>query len=238
MRRTRESTGMSEIPASKPPTVGLAILSRHYRQALALALMSPKLTVSDLGEGPVERILERLLHLMPEVALVDLSPSDTAALIRGAYRASPTIRTIALNQGGDENAAVSLFEAGLTAYLHRSCSVEDIRLAIRDALVGEAHCPPGITAALVRRLNQIGERKGARGGATHVSPKEAQVLPLLELGLTNKEIAQRMCVEESTIKNHVHNILRKFGVHQRGEAVRRWNEEPPSAEPRRLGNDR
>jgi len=212
-------------PASKPPTVGLAILSRHYREALALALKSSNLIVTDLGDDSVERILERLLHLRPDVALVDLPSSEGIALIRETYRRAPTIRMIALNQGGDERAAVFLFETGVTGYLHQSSSVEDIRLAIRDALVGELHCPPRITAALVRRLNEVGERRGARTGGTKVSPKEAQVLPLLERGLTNKEIAQKLGVEESTVKNHVHNILRKFGVHQRGEAVKRYRSE-------------
>jgi two-component system nitrate/nitrite response regulator NarL len=78
---------------------------------------------------------------------------------------------------------------------------------------------------LVRRLNEVGVRRGARDGGTSISPKEAQVLPLLELGLTNKAIAQRLGVEESTIKNHVHNILRKLGVHRRGEAVKRYRDE-------------
>ena len=133
---------------------------------------------------------------------------------------------IALNQEGDERAAVALFETGVTGYLQRSASIEDARAAIRDALVGELHCPPRIAAALVRRLNEVGVRRGGAGQPT-VSPKEAQVLPLLEQGLTNKEIAQRLGVEESTIKNHVHNILRKFGVHQRGQAVERYRNEGP-----------
>ncbi len=224
MSRTRIPRSVGP-PASKPPTVGLAILSRHYREALALALKSSNLIVTDLGDDSVESILERLLHLRPDVALVDLPSSEGIALIRETCRRAPTIRMIALNQGGDERAAVFLFETGVTGYLHQSSSVEDIRLAIRDALVGELHCPPRITAALVRRLNEVGERRGARRGGTKVSPKEAQVLPLLERGLTNKEIAQKLGVEESTVKNHVHNILRKFGVHQRGEAVKRYRSE-------------
>jgi two-component system, NarL family, nitrate/nitrite response regulator NarL len=228
MRRTkRPPRGAGPAASRTPPTVGLVILSRHYREALARALKSRALLVADLGDGTPERILERLLDLGPEVALIDLPPSEAAMLIRETYRAAPAIRTIALNQGGDERAAVALFETGVTGYIHRSSSIEDVRAAIRDTLVGELHCPPRITAALVRRLNEVGKQRKTRATGTSVSPKEAQVLPLLEQGLTNKEIAQRLSVEESTIKNHVHNILRKFGVHQRSEAVRRYRDEAP-----------
>ena len=228
MRRTRESPGTVEPQASKrPPTVGLIISSRHYREALALALKSPDLIVTELGDDSVEAVFEQLLHLNPDIALVDLPTAEATALIRDAQRAAPNIRMIALNQMGDERAAVSLFETGVTGYLHRSSSVEDVRVAIRDALVGELHCPPRITAALVRRLNEVGQKSGNREGSTTISPKEAQVLALLEQGFTNKEIAQKLSVEESTVKNHVHNILRKFGVHQRGEAVKRYRNEVP-----------
>src|SRR5262245_34605106 len=228
MRQARNDSGTAAVQARKrSPTVGLAIRSRHYREAIAHALDSPELTVTDLGDGPVEMILDGLLQLKPEVALVDLPSSDATALIRETYRAAPTVRTIALNQGGDERDAIAMFETGLSGYLHQSSSMEDVRVAIRDALVGEFHCPPRITAALVRRLNEVGVTRGGREGGTKISPKEAQVLSLLEQGLTNKEIAQRLGVEESTIKNHVHNILRKFGVHQRGEAVKRYRSQDP-----------
>src|SRR5262245_58447323 len=175
MRRARDRSGVIGAGTSKKsPTVGLAIRSRHYREAIAHALHSPGLTVTDLGDGPVETILDGLLELQPEVALVDLPPSEATALIRETYRAAPAIRTIALNQGGDERAAVDLFETGLSGYLHQSSSMEDVRVAIRDALVGEFHCPPRITAALVKRLNEVGGRRGSRQGTASISPKEAQ----------------------------------------------------------------
>jgi ATP/maltotriose-dependent transcriptional regulator MalT len=45
------------------------------------------------------------------------------------------------------------------------------------------------------------------------------VVALMDLGLSNKQIASRLQIELTTVKNHVHNILEKFGVQRRGEAV-------------------
>lgn len=203
-------------------SVGLAIRSRAYREALALHLRATSaFVVTDLGDGPVVTLIERLLALVPAVALVDLPPPVCATLIREAHRAEPTIRIIALNLEDDTPSVVSLFETGLTGYLPPSCSIDEIRSAIQNALAGEVHCDPRVTAAIVRRLSEVGDRD-ENSGAALISPREARVLSFLETGLTNKQIAVELGVEESTIKNHVHNILRKLGVHHRREAVRRY----------------
>jgi DNA-binding NarL/FixJ family response regulator len=54
-----------------------------------------------------------------------------------------------------------------------------------------------------------------------LTPREREILRLLEEGLANKEIAQRLGIEVATVKNHVHNILEKCQVHRRGEAAAR-----------------
>lgn len=206
--------------APKPVTVGLAIQCRHYREALTEAMSTSGFTVADLGDGPLTSVLTRLLAAPPEILLIDFPTGDTVRLLREVRREAAQVRTIALNRSGDEGEAVALFEAGLFSYLDRFCPVEGVRAAIREAVAGQVQCPQPIVGALVRRLNEIGKHRTSRAGEGTVSPKEAQILNLLALGLTNKEIAQRLSIEVATAKNHVHSILRKFGVHQRGEAVR------------------
>ena len=54
--------------------------------------------------------------------------------------------------------------------------------------------------------------------------RERQIVGLIDQGLSNKEIASRLCIELPTVKNHVHNILEKLHVRRRGEAVARIRE--------------
>lgn len=220
MRRSEENTSGRLLSASKPVTVGLAIQCRHYREALAGALSAPEFAVADPGDGPLASAPTRLLAALPKVVLIDFPIGDTVRLLQELRRGAADLRTIAVNRSGDEGEAVTLFEAGLFSYLDRCCSVEDVRAAIREAVAGQVQCPQRIVGALVRRLSEVGKHRTSRAGGAAVSPREDQVLNLLALGLTNKEIAQRLSVEVTTAKNHVHSILRKFGVHQRGEAVR------------------
>lgn len=52
-----------------------------------------------------------------------------------------------------------------------------------------------------------------------LTSRELEIVSLIELGLSNKEIARRLSIELTTVKNHVHHILRKLGLARRGEAA-------------------
>lgn len=65
----------------------------------------------------------------------------------------------------------------------------------------------------------LGHRSAPAVAPTHLTPREREVMRLLGDGLTNREIARLLVLEERTVKNHVHNLLRKLGVRHRGEAA-------------------
>jgi DNA-binding NarL/FixJ family response regulator len=62
-------------------------------------------------------------------------------------------------------------------------------------------------------------RHGAPPSAPPITPRETEVLHLVAAGLQNKEVAQRLGLSLATVRNHVHNILVKLGVHSKLEAV-------------------
>jgi two-component system nitrate/nitrite response regulator NarL len=80
-------------------------------------------------------------------------------------------------------------------------------------------CPPWVATVLVRRVQALA---ADRPQPTHrLTPREEEILDLVGQGLSNKEIAARLYIEVTTVKNHVHNILEKLGVSRREEAVAR-----------------
>jgi DNA-binding NarL/FixJ family response regulator len=87
--------------------------------------------------------------------------------------------------------------------------------ALIDAL-GRADLPPELEAVLRTRANP-GVR--FRGPLDTLTPRQSDVLSLLRLGLTNREIASRLVIEEGTAKVHVGQIFRKLGVRSRTEAA-------------------
>jgi two-component system, NarL family, nitrate/nitrite response regulator NarL len=54
-----------------------------------------------------------------------------------------------------------------------------------------------------------------------LTPRECEILEMIELGLSNKEIARKLRIEVGTVKNHVHNILDKMNVRRRNQAAHR-----------------
>ena len=97
---------------------------------------------------------------------------------------------------------------------------------VEEAAAGRLLCSPAIAGALRDRLAALAaaERLRATSGLTR---REREIAPLVEQGLTNKEIAARLCIEPTTVKNHVHSILGKLGARRRGEAAARMRAQHP-----------
>ncbi len=80
-------------------------------------------------------------------------------------------------------------------------------------------CTPRIAALLLRRVAEAAAPRSS--GLERLTPRETEIVDLIEQGLSNKQIARRLSIELATVKNHVHNILEKLEVARRGEAVAR-----------------
>jgi len=127
------------------------------------------------------------------------------------------VRVIALGVTGDDDEVVACAEAGVTGYLLRDQPFDALLPVIASAAAGEVTCPPVIAAALLRGMGRRGS--GQRALASRMTPREREVLLLIEAGLTNKEIARKLNIEIRTVKNHVHNLMEKLNVRRRGEAA-------------------
>ena len=101
--------------------------------------------------------------------------------------------------------------------LPTNTSAEELKAAIRALAAGLLAGAPGMMKAL---LNGSGFGEEVLRDGEELSPREAEVLQLLFLGLLNKEIAARLEISEHTVKYHVSSILTKLGVANRVEAIR------------------
>jgi DNA-binding NarL/FixJ family response regulator len=124
----------------------------------------------------------------------------------------------------DESLILRFLEAGAAAFTMGAFSVEGLRLSIRLLARGEAVFPLRLQHLMSRRLSELAEMVRDRGlnpdAISTLTPRESDVLHLMEQDLTNKEIAQRLYISEGTVKSHVHHILRKLQVRDRKQAVR------------------
>jgi RNA polymerase sigma factor (sigma-70 family) len=113
--------------------------------------------------------------------------------------------------------------AGASGYVLQDVPVERLLDNMRAAHGDEALISPTVAAALmahITELAQISARNNLDLSAVQqLTPREQEVLELIGAGLTNQEIGQRLYIEVGTVKNHVHNLLKKLDVGSREEAA-------------------
>ena len=136
-------------------------------------------------------------------------------------REVPGSYTVALALGETESEIIDWAEAGVSAYVTREASIDELVIVIERVTRGEVLCSPKVAGSLFRRVSAL-----ATGGQTSPAPvrltaRERQIVDLINEGLSNKEIAGQLVIELATVKNHVHNVLVKLNVARRGEAAAR-----------------
>jgi DNA-binding NarL/FixJ family response regulator len=78
---------------------------------------------------------------------------------------------------------------------------------------------PRVSGMLLRRLSALAAQQQPVANEAALTPREVQILRMVELGLSNRDIADRLCIAVHTVKNHVHSLLTKLGVSTRFEAA-------------------
>lgn len=133
----------------------------------------------------------------------------------GPLAAAP--RRVLLAMEDDPSHFLRAVRSGAWGYILQDASAADVVAAIRSVVEGQAVCPRRYTRVLfeyvatqTQELPTSGRR--ARWGLTS---REQQLIPLIERGLSNKEIAGYFHLSEQTVKNHVHRMLRKTGASDR-----------------------
>jgi DNA-binding NarL/FixJ family response regulator len=169
--------------------------------------------------GTTAEGVEQVRDLQPDVLLLDTGAGVDVAAAHDLLGPAPDARVVALAAPESEEDVIALAEAGVFGYVTRDQSLDDLVMTIEGVARDEMVCSPWMATVLVRRVQALAAE---RPRPTHrLTAREAEILELLAQGLSNKEIATRLYIEVTTVKNHVHNILEKLGVSRREEAVAR-----------------
>ena len=161
----------------------------------------------------------------PDVVLMDLRMPvldgiQATARMRDRW---PDIPVLVLTTFDDDASLFGALRAGAAGYLLKDVSSETLLSAITAAARGEAFLQSTVTGRVVAAFARLMESGGPKAEALvlPLSTRERQIVSLLGTGASNKEIADRLCLAEGTVKNHVTNILTKLDVRDRTQAALR-----------------
>jgi DNA-binding NarL/FixJ family response regulator len=158
----------------------------------------------------------------PSVVLLNMATRGSHLLLRAAMDISPNMRVIVVGTSeDDESEIVACAEAGVAGYHMRTDSLEDLLVLIHNVAAGKSSCPPRVSAVLLRRLSTLASQPQPAVRELALTARETQILTMLELGRSNRDIATQLRIAVHTVKNHVHSLLTKLGVSTRAEAAAR-----------------
>lgn len=161
----------------------------------------------------------------------DLVVSHADAPANGSLRLAQQLRAreletdlVVIGVPVDPGTTLEYLEGGAVAYLTVDAGLKELDERLRDVLEGRTRHDPAVQYLAIRRLARLAElcRESGLdvGRLQRLTLREREVLDLLGEGLTNREIADRLTVEVSTVKSHVHSILEKLNAPTREQAAR------------------
>jgi len=199
-------------------TVGIVARVAFVRECILSRLgQEPGFSAVDFGSGACA--LEHARSSDPDLVVVDLPPAEACDLVGVLLSGVPGIRPIAVHRSTATEDLIRLAEAGYVGFVSTDSSFQDLLRELHGVMREEANCSPQLTGASLRSLQKRLPDGQARS-QSHLevlTAREQQVSLLLERRCSNKEIAAELGIEFGTVKNHVHNVLTKLGLHNRWE---------------------
>lgn len=199
-----------------------------FREGLR-TLLSTRADIEVVGEaGNGLEAMALVERCRPAVILMDLRMPEmdgiqATAKIRERW---PAIPVLVLTTFDDDGNLFGALRAGAAGYLLKDVSSETLVAAIHAAARGESFLQSTVTGKVVAAFTRLMTSDTPRPEALvlPLSPREREILALVATGASNKEVADRLCLAEGTVKNHVTNILAKLDVRDRTQAALRARE--------------
>ncbi len=189
------------------------------------ALLSAEPNLEVVGEAETgEEALHQAEALRPDVVLLDISmPGPGGIEVTRQIKARlPDVRVLILTVHEDETLLREALRAGAAGYIVKRAVEEELIAAILAVWRGDLYVHPTMTRAL---LKEVAERKPASSSPdddplAQLTPREKEVLRLIALGYTNRQIADKLCISVRTVETHRANLTDKLGTRSRAQLVR------------------
>ena len=195
----------------------------HLMRAGLVELLTADPGIAVVGQAATGReAVEQARRHAPDVVLMDVRMPDLDGIAATAQlaRVAPESRVLILTTFEQDDYIFGALRAGASGFLLKRTRPEELIAAVHTVAAGEALLSPSVTRRVVDRMAlQPTPDLAGQGRLEQLTRREREVLDLLARGLSNREIAAALVVEESTVRTHVKRILMKLDLRDRVQAV-------------------
>jgi DNA-binding NarL/FixJ family response regulator len=136
----------------------------------------------------------------------------------------PHIKVVLFGMDEDADIFLQAVRLGINGYVLKNASAAELTDAVRGVAQGEAVCPPKFCKVLFQAIASESSQKAAieeqrAGMRFELTQRQRQLMSLVAMGLSNKEIAANLNLSEFTVKNHIYRVMKQVDAQNRHEAV-------------------
>jgi len=175
--------------------------------------------VGEAGDGG--EALDRIAETMPDVVLMDIRMPgmDGISATREVLSGSRDVKVLVLTTFEHDDYIFDALNAGASGFLLKRTKPEELIGAIHTVAAGDSLLSPSVTRRVIDRMAAQPSPVVSSRRLDTLTPREREVLESIAHGRSNREIADRFVIEESTVKTHVKRILMKLRLRDRVQAV-------------------
>lgn len=203
--------------------VALVVVDDHplYREGVVRTLAEqPDLDVVGEGASADEAVSLVAAH-MPDLVLLDISmPGGGLSAARRIAASFPSVKIVMLTVSEQDDDVHEALKASALGYVLKGVGGADLVRVVRDVATGSSYVSPALAARL---LKKVGEPRASAtrpaGRLAELTDREREILDHVANGMSNKEAARALDLQEKTVKHYMTNILKKLNVRNRVEAA-------------------
>jgi DNA-binding NarL/FixJ family response regulator len=210
-------------------SVRIVLVDDHplFREGVAKSLVEAG-NFEIVGQGGSAGDAIRLVQdNAPDVILLDISmPGGGIAAAQKICAHSTSIKVIMLtvSEAGDD--IMAALKAGASGYVLKGVGSSELAEIVNGIAAGESYVSPSLAARLWVELRERPTESSSEDRLDSLTDREDEILRLVAKGLTNKQVALQLDIQEKTVKHHMTSILNKLRVRNRTQAAVLLREAP------------
>lgn len=193
-----------------------------FREGL-ISILSNEQDFNVVGEASsAEEAVEKALSLKPDIVLMDITLPDGMGFkaVKKILSKEPDMDIVMLTIHDTDEMLLEAIRAGAKGYILKNLPIAKLLVTLRSLKRGEPAISRTMTGAVLKELRRLGDQPGTLPKELeNITKRELEVLELLGVRATNREIAEKLTLSENTVKNHVRSILEKLKLKNRAQVA-------------------